>query len=85
MTTHELANILLQQEDVPVHFQYFKGGPDEYYNPVISSVHQYNGEVYLSATDKLFPPDMRYEDCFDEEQDDEWPLYDVGPIIHPEW
>ena len=85
MTTHQLANILLQQEDVPVHFQYFNGGPDEYYNPTVLSVHQYKGEVYLSETDTLFPPDMRYGEWEDEEQDDEWPLYDVGPIIHPEW
>lgn len=71
MTTHELANILLQQEDVPVHFQYFDGGPDEYYNPVVSSVHEYKGRVYLSETDTLFPPDMRYGEWEDEEQDDE--------------
>lgn len=62
MTTHELANILLQQEDVPVHFQYFDGGPDEYFNPEVKTVHKFKGQVYLSEDQHLFPPDERYSD-----------------------
>ena len=60
MTTHELANILLQQEDVPVHFQYFDGGPDDYLNSEVISVHEYKGIVYLSENHLLFPPGERY-------------------------
>lgn len=62
MTTHELANILLQQEDVPVHFQYFDGGIDEYFNPEVMTVHKFKGQVYLSEDQHLFPPDERYSD-----------------------
>lgn len=69
MTTHELANILLQQEDVSVHFQYFDGGIDQCYEPVVASVHTYNGEVYLSRNDKFFPPELEIEDWEEEVQD----------------
>lgn len=62
MTTHELANILLQQENVPVHFQYFDGGLDEYFNPEVMTVHKFKGQVYLSEDQHLFPPDKRYSD-----------------------
>lgn len=92
MTTHELANILLQQEDVPVHFQYFDGGPDQYLNREVISVHKHKGVVYLSEDRLLFPPDERYDEYEgtwigerEDGEDDEWPLYDVGPIIHHEW
>lgn len=60
MTTHELANILLQQEDVPVHFQYLDGGPELYLDSEVISVHEYKGIVYLSEGHLLFPPDKRY-------------------------
>lgn len=60
MTTHELANILLQQEDVPVHFQYFDGGPDNYLDEEVQGVIEHNGTVYLVEGDKLFPPGERY-------------------------
>ena len=92
MTTHELANILLQQEDVPVHFQYFDGAPMDYYHQEVKSVHEYKGIVYLSEDKLLFPPDERYDEYEgkwigekEDGEDDEWPLYDVGPIIHHEW
>lgn len=92
MTTHELANILLQQEDVPVHFQYFDGGPEQYLNSEVISVHEHKGIVYLSEDRLLFPPGERYDEYEGEwigekenGEDDEWPLYDVGPIVHPEW
>jgi hypothetical protein len=62
MTTHELANILLQQEDVPVHFQYFDGGPMDYSHREVKSVHEYKGIVYLSEGSLLFPPDERYDE-----------------------
>jgi len=62
MTTHELANILLQQEDVPVHFQYWDGGPDQYLNCEVISVHEYKDIVYLSEGPLLFPPDERYDE-----------------------
>jgi hypothetical protein len=60
MTTHELANILLLQEDVPVHFQYFDGGPDQYLNCEVISVHEHKGIVYLSEGRLLFPPGESY-------------------------
>lgn len=60
MTTHELANILLQQKNVPVHFQYFDGGPDQYLNSEVLSVHEHNDIVYLSESNLLFPPGERY-------------------------
>jgi hypothetical protein len=62
MTTHELANILLQQRNVPVHFQYFDGGPEQYLNSEVYSVHEYNDIVYLSESHLLFPPDERYDE-----------------------
>lgn len=87
MTTHELANILLKQEDVPVHFQYFDGAPMDYSHKEVESVHVYKGVVYLSESHLLFPPDERYED-YDGAwigEDDDLPLYDVGPVTHPTW
>lgn len=90
MTTHELANILLQQEDVPVRFQYFDGGNFDYNTNAVGNIVEYNGVVYLVEGDVLFPPDERYDDyegdwIHAQSEDDEWPLYDVGPIVHETW
>lgn len=92
MTTHQLANILLQQEDVPVRFQYFDGGNFDYNTNAVGNIVEYNGVVYLVEGDVLFPPDERYDEYEgtwigerEDGEDDEWPLYDVGPIIHHEW
>ena len=65
MTTHELANILLQQEDVPVYFQYFDGGIDMHNERLVRGVHKYNDEVYLTEDSYLFTPDKDCEDCED--------------------
>lgn len=62
MTTHELANILLQQEDVPVRFQYFDGGNFDYNTNTVGNIVEYNGVVYLVEGDILFPPDEHYDD-----------------------
>lgn len=62
MTTHELANILLQQEDVPVYFQYFDGGIDAYGERLVRGVHKYNEQVYLTEDSYLFTPDDDYDE-----------------------
>lgn len=90
MTTHELANILLQQEDVPVRFQYFDGGNFDYNTNAVGNIVEYNGVVYLVEGDVLFPPDERYDEYEGDwiraqSEDDEWPLYDAVPIIPEMW
>lgn len=62
MTTHELANILLQKEDIPVCFQYFDGGKFDYDTDTVENIVEYDEIVYLITGDALFPPCERYSD-----------------------
>lgn len=55
MTTHELANILLQQEDVPVHFQYFHDELECNLTSPVGNVCFYNGVVYLAESHFVSP------------------------------
>ena len=62
MTTHELANILLQKEDVPVHFQYFDGGNFDYNTNAVENIVEYDNAVYLIKGRALFPIGECYSD-----------------------
>lgn len=58
MTTHELANILLQQEDVPVVYRFLdRDHNDDYYyaNMPVNEVHFFKDTVYLVAGDFVSP------------------------------
>lgn len=48
MTTHELANILLKQEDVPVAFQYYHDELEYYVTGLVEDVQLYDGMVFLA-------------------------------------
>lgn len=58
MTTHELANILLQQEDVPVVYRFldYDHNDDYYYVDMsVNEVHFFKDTVYLVAGDFVSP------------------------------
>jgi hypothetical protein len=58
MTTHELANILLKQEDVPVVYRFLDyDHNDNYYyaDMSVNEVHFFNDTVYLVAGDFVSP------------------------------
>lgn len=58
MTTHELANILLQQEDVPVVYRFldYDHNDDYYYADMpVNEVHFFKDTVYLVAGDFVSP------------------------------
>lgn len=55
MTTHELANILLQQEDVPVAWYYYHDEADCYVCSCINHAELYGGTLYLFENEKDSP------------------------------
>lgn len=48
MTSHELANILLQKEDVPVRFQYWHDELECHIEADVEDVQMYDETIYLS-------------------------------------
>lgn len=55
MTTHELANILLQQEDVPVEFHFYNDEANCYWSIPINVAELYEGIMYLAETEFVSP------------------------------
>ena len=55
MTTHELANILLQQEDVPVEFHFYHDEANCYCSTPINVAELYDGIMYLAETEFVSP------------------------------
>jgi hypothetical protein len=55
MTTHELANILLQQEDVPVEFHFYHDEANCYWSTPINVAELYEGIMYLAETEFVSP------------------------------
>lgn len=55
MTTHELANILLQQEDVPVEFHFYHDEANCYCSTPINVVELYEGIMYFAETEFVSP------------------------------
>lgn len=55
MTTHELANILLQQEDVPVEFHFYHDEANCYCSTPINVAELYEGIMYLAETEFVSP------------------------------
>lgn len=55
MTTHELANILLQQEDVPVEFHFYHDEANCYWSTPINVAELYEGVMYLAETEFVSP------------------------------
>lgn len=55
MTTHELANILLQQEDVPVEFHFYHNEANCYWSTPINVAELYDGVMYLAETEFVSP------------------------------
>lgn len=58
MTTHELANILLQQEDVPVVWHYYHDEADCYMYSYINHVELYDGILHLFENEKDSPTEV---------------------------
>lgn len=58
MTTHELANILLQQEDVPVVWHYYHDEADCYMYSYINHVELYDGTLHLFENEKDSPTEV---------------------------
>lgn len=66
MTTHELANILLKQEDVPVEFHFYHDEANCYCSTPINVAELYEGIMYLAETEfvSLEEEERRYqEEC----------------------
>lgn len=55
MTTHELANILLQQEDVPVEFHFYHDEANCYCSTPINVAELYDGVMYLAEIEFVSP------------------------------
>lgn len=55
MTTHELANILLQQDDVPVEFHFYHDEANCYCSTPINVAELYDGVMYLAETEFVSP------------------------------
>lgn len=55
MTTHELANILLLQEDVPVEFHFYHDEANCYCSTPINVAELYEGVMYLAETEFVSP------------------------------
>lgn len=55
MTTHELAKILLQQEDVPVEFHFYHDEANCYCSTPINVAELYEGVMYLAETEFVSP------------------------------
>lgn len=55
MTTHELANILLQQEDVPVEFHFYHDEANCYCSTPINVAELYGGIMYLAEIEFVSP------------------------------
>lgn len=55
MTSHELANILLQQEDVPVEFHFYHDEANCYWSTPINVAELYEGIMYLAETEFVSP------------------------------
>ena len=55
MTTHELANILLQQEDVPVEFHFYHDEANCYWSTPINVAELFEGVMYLAETEFVSP------------------------------
>lgn len=55
MTTHELAKILLQQEDVPVEFHFYHDETDCYWSTPINVAELYEGIMYFAETEFVSP------------------------------
>lgn len=55
MTTHELANILLQQEDVPVEFHFYHDEANCYCSTPINVAELYKGVMYFAETEFVSP------------------------------
>lgn len=55
MTTHALANILLQQEDVPVEFHFYHDEANCYWSTPINVAELYEGVMYLAETEFVSP------------------------------
>lgn len=65
MTTHELANILLQQEDVPVVYRFldYDHNDDYYYADMpVNEVHFFKDTVYLVTGDFVSPEEERRQE-----------------------
>lgn len=55
MTTHELANILLKQEDVPVEFHFYHDEANCYCSTPINVAELYDGVMYLAEIEFVSP------------------------------
>ena len=55
MTTHELANILLKQEDVPVEFHFYHDEANCYCSTPINVAELYDGILYLAEIEFVSP------------------------------
>ena len=64
MTTHELANILLLQEDVPVEFHFYHDEANCYCSTPIDVAELYDGVMYLAETEFVSPEEeeRRYQE-----------------------
>lgn len=64
MTTHELANILLKQEDVPVEFHFYHDEANCYCSTPINVAELYDGVMYLAETEFVSPEEeeRRYQE-----------------------
>ena len=51
MKAHDLAKVLLSMENVEVAFQYWDGGNDSYNEPLVDSITEYQGIIYLTNGD----------------------------------
>ncbi len=66
MTTHELANILLLQEDVPVEFHFYHDEANCYCSTPINVAELYEGVMYLAETEFVSPEEeerRQEEEC----------------------